>query len=271
MEGERLYHSMCHGYPVQTRLSKELHKDVGVPEGPCGLAELNQFQKVLPEYQIKVLSVDKPHCIFFCGPPAPHVIKLIKVDEHYHGCTSFGGFLSKSYFCHQCNRAFDHENLENHPCEGRRCHACERLDCPDHQTVRNIDKFAKPAIYCEVCNRHFFGDNCMSHHVLKNPGKYSICETTKKCLNCCTMICSPTRIVKKGQRLDILMYHKCGMATCYNCEHTVKINSHQCYIQPIDHAEDEPKKKKKKTKKTKDGEEPPKPKSPPLSTQIMKP
>ena len=85
------------------------------------------------------------------------------------------------------------------------------------------------------------------------------------------MICSPTRIVKKGQRLDILMHHKCGMATCYNCEHTVKINSHQCYIQPIDHAEDEPKKKKKKTKKTKDGEEPPKPKSPPLSTQIMKP
>ena len=43
MEGERLYHSMCHGYPVQTRLSKELHKDAGVPEGPCGLAELDQF------------------------------------------------------------------------------------------------------------------------------------------------------------------------------------------------------------------------------------
>ena len=78
------------------------------------------------------------------------------------------------------------------------------------------------------------------------------------------MICSPTRIVKKGQRLDILMHHKCGMGTCYNCEHTVRINSHQCYIQPIDHAEDEPKKKKKKTKKTKDSEEPPKPKPPPL-------
>ena len=87
----------------------------------------------------------------------------------------------------------------------------------------------------------------MSHHLLKNADKYSICETTKKCLDCCAMICSPTR-----------------MGTCYNCEHTVKINNHQCYIQPIDHAEDEPKKKKKKTKKTKDSEEPPKPKPPPL-------
>ena len=179
MKGERLYHSLRHGYPVQTRLSKKLHQDAGVPEGPCGVAELEQLQKVLLEYQIKVLSVDKPHCTIFCGPPAPYIIQLIKVDEHYHGCTSFGGFLSKSYFCHHCNRAFDHGNLENHTCEGRRCHACERLDCSDHQNVRNIDKFAKPAIHCEVCNRHFFGDNCVSHHLLKNPDKYSSCETTK--------------------------------------------------------------------------------------------
>lgn len=143
VECERLYHSLGNGYPVRLNCTKELHQDVRVPEGPCGLAELDQFQKVLLEYQLKVLSVDQPHCIIFYGPPAPHVIQSIKVDEHYHGCTSFGGFLSKSYL----SVAFDHENLENHPCEGRRCHACERLDCPDRQTARNIDYFAKPAIW----------------------------------------------------------------------------------------------------------------------------
>ena len=78
------------------------------------------------------------------------------------------------------------------------------------------------------------------------------------------MIRSPKRTVKKGQRLDVLMHHKCGMGTCYNCEYTVLINSHKCYIQPINPAEDEPKKKKKKRKKTKDGKEPPKPKPLPL-------
>ena len=41
--------------------------------------------------------------IIFNGPPAQHVIQLFKVDAHYHGCTSYGGFMSKSYFCHYCN------------------------------------------------------------------------------------------------------------------------------------------------------------------------
>ena len=139
--------------------------------------------------------MDKPHCIIFCGQPAPHVIQIIKVDEHYHRCTSFGGFLSKSYYCNNCNRAYDHENLQKHPCDGRRCPACEQFDCLDHRTSKNIDCFAKPAIYCKACNRQFFGENFMSHHLLKTPDK-------------CAMIHSSTRTVKKGQRLNVLMRHK---------------------------------------------------------------
>ncbi|XP_078368297.1 uncharacterized protein LOC144652152, partial [Oculina patagonica] len=245
------------GYPLQTQMAKELHREAGVPEGPCGLVELEQFQKALPQYQIKVLSVDKPHCIIFCGPPAPHVIQMVKVDD---GCTSFGGFLSKSYFCHHCNRAYDHENLQNHPCEGRRCSACEQFDCPDYQTSKNIDCFAKPTIYCKTCNRCFFGENCMSHHLLKTPDKYYICQTTKKCPECCAMIHSSTRTVKKGQRLDVLMRHKCGLGTCYYCGFSVMVDSHKCYIQHVDPSEDEPKKKRKK--KAEEDEESSKP--PPL-------
>lgn len=52
--------------------------------------------------------------------------------------------------------------------------------------------------------------------------------------------------------------------TFYICEYPVMISNHQCYIQPIDPAEDEPKKEKKKAKKTKSSEELSKTK-PPLS------
>ena len=83
------------GYPIQEKNTKEVHRLAGVPEGPCGLKELQKFQDTLPDYQIKVLVVDKPHSTFFSGKTSSHKqILLIKVDDHYHGCNSYGGFLS---------------------------------------------------------------------------------------------------------------------------------------------------------------------------------
>ena len=38
------YHNLKQGYPVQERLAKELHQLAGVPEGPCAIPELTQFQ-----------------------------------------------------------------------------------------------------------------------------------------------------------------------------------------------------------------------------------
>lgn len=66
-------------------MAKELHRKAGVEEGPCGISELAAFRKVLtPQYQIKVMAVDKPHMIIYQGPPAPRHILLVKVDDHYH-------------------------------------------------------------------------------------------------------------------------------------------------------------------------------------------
>ena len=44
------YHNLKQGRPVQEQKVKELHRLAGVPEGPCGLHELGQFQASLPEY-----------------------------------------------------------------------------------------------------------------------------------------------------------------------------------------------------------------------------
>ena len=129
---DRHYKNLKEGQPVQERMAKELHRLAGVPEGPCGITELQKFQAVLPGYQIKVISIDPPHMLIFVGPtPSDKIIRIIKEDDHYDGCNSFSGFLSKSYFCEDCNRGYDHYNHENHPCDGKWCPYCLRKDCPD--------------------------------------------------------------------------------------------------------------------------------------------
>jgi len=73
------YDNLKRGCPVQERLAKELHRLANVPEGPCGLPELQQFQAALPGYQLKVLSIDPPHMIIYAGPvPSDKIIRLIK-------------------------------------------------------------------------------------------------------------------------------------------------------------------------------------------------
>ena len=55
------YHNLKQGLPVQQRKAQALHRDAGVPEGPCVIRELQQFQAALPGYQLKVVSIDPPH------------------------------------------------------------------------------------------------------------------------------------------------------------------------------------------------------------------
>ena len=110
------------GRPRQEKMARELHRAAGVPEGPCGLAELTTFQRYLstlvPPYQIKVMSRHHPFKIIFRGPDAPHLIMLLKGGNHYEGCTTFSDFLPKHrYWCHQCEKEIG--NKRKHACQGR--------------------------------------------------------------------------------------------------------------------------------------------------------
>ena len=68
VDGRHLYENLHDGYPVQGVQAKDLHCLAGVPEGPCGFQELEMFQKALsPQYQIVVLTVDKPHMNTYKG------------------------------------------------------------------------------------------------------------------------------------------------------------------------------------------------------------
>lgn len=109
-------------YENLRRLAKELHRQAGVPEGLCGLEEVAKFQSVLPDYKIKVMTVDPLYGILFKGPqPSDKHILLVKSDRHYDGCNSFAGFLSRSRYCHDCDKGYDHDSYTEHPCEGKWC------------------------------------------------------------------------------------------------------------------------------------------------------
>ena len=128
------WNALRDGYPHQGVKARELHQAAGVPEGPCGLPELEAFQRYLsPTYQLKVMSRRKPFFIIFRGPEAPNIIRLLKSEHHYEGCKSFKGFTNRSYWCDLCDRGFNDNDAANHPCEGRTCRACQRTSdhpCP---------------------------------------------------------------------------------------------------------------------------------------------
>ncbi len=161
VNGIRNYDNLRRVRPIQTRLAELfLHMQAGIPFGPCGtqvkiisprlldFLSLMFYSKLVflasllgtPTISSNPALISAESVVRGCtplhGPPAVHVIQLIKVDEHYHGCMSFGGFLSKSYFCRDCNRAFDHDDIENHPCVGKKCPSCERKGCVDFFTAK---------------------------------------------------------------------------------------------------------------------------------------
>ena len=218
VDGHRNWENLRHGYPVQQREAQELHRQAGVPEGACGIPELEQFQQALgPSYQLLVMIRMQPFYLLYKGPPAPNQICLLKSNNHYDGCTSFPAFVNRSYYCIECERAFNTDDGAHHSCKGKRCTACSRFDCPDF-----VPK-SEPSDYCSHCHTKFFGIQCKNHHFASNQ-----CETHKTCRNCYAQY-----MVITGKR------HRCGFAKCTVCKQFVSINHHKCYIQPVAVEEEE--------------------------------
>ena len=109
---------------VQGQKARELHELANVPLGPCGIPEVQMFQKHLTKYEINIVSADHNNSIIY--PPKPTTsdakpIYLYLHRNHYDVITSMPGFLGNSYFCHKCRRSYD--QLLNHVCPGM-CKSC---------------------------------------------------------------------------------------------------------------------------------------------------
>ena len=212
VDGHRNWENLKRGLPIQQQLAKELHRQAGVPEGPCGLQEFPKFQQALGcNYQLLVMARMYPFHLIYYGPSAPQQICLLKSNEHYDGVTSFSAFTNRGYYCLDCQKAFNVNDRAHHSCKGKRCTACSRFNCEDYLPGSH------PSDYCSLCHTKFFGIHCKRHHYESKQ-----CQTHKTCLQC-----QGQYMVIKGKR------HKCGYAKCNVCKEYVNINDHRCYIQPV--------------------------------------
>ena len=195
----------------------ELHTDANVPLGPCGLAEVDMFQRHLTQYEINIVSGNHDNAIIY--PSQPSVDKtpiyLFLHDNHYDVITSMPGFLSTSYFCHKCRRAY--AKKFDHLCPGM-CKSCRSYECNVNEPMQ-----------CDQCKRTFKSRSCYERHKERTNGAKSICETIRKCEKCNKSM--DVRQLSKG--------HICGKK-CSTCGITLEDgeNEHKCYIQEAEQSED---------------------------------
>ena len=235
------YASLRRGLPCQKTQALELVQQAGLsPSEPCGLPHVKKIQEVwTPTYQIKVMKIGRPHMIVFARPPAPRRILLVLEDGHFDGSTSFTSMFNNTYFCHDCDRGFDHDDIEHHPCDEGVVPVTPR---PVNDLLAAKERlgegvFPKPTIPCNLCHRHFMGQQCLAQHAI-GPGK-SPCDRIKKCPECCKV--SRVEFNRNGGRKG--PPHKCGYGQCEFCEKRVDLYQHQCYIQKVAKKDDDPKKK----------------------------
>ena len=208
---------------MQTRMAFQLYRNAGVPEGSCGLPELQKFQEYLGPQGYQIVVICASNCVILFKDDqwneTKHKLCLVKSDHYFDGLTSIPAFINRSYFCFHCNRGYDHEDHSNHNCMGQNCPSCLRRD----KTCPNYASWLKPTFSCDICHVSFYGQDCFDHHKKKKQ-----CQTYKKCLTFCHQYS-----VNKTKP------HRCYHSTCRNCKAFVKINEHRCFSQPISDDEEE--------------------------------
>ena len=196
----------------QEKEARELHKVANVPLGPCGIPEVQLFQKYLTCYEINIISADHDNAIIYPSKPTTQDVKPVYLylhHNHFDVITTMPGFLGKSYFCHKCRKAYD--RTLDHLCPDM-CKSCRSPDCKDVKDPRS----------CEQCNRWFKSETCYNKHKEPIGGGKSVCQGIKKCGKC-------------GKSLNVNCLdpekHICGKK-CATCGVIVKEKEvHECYIQ----------------------------------------
>ena len=204
---------------VQGKKARELHTAANVPLGPCGIPEVELFQKYLTNYEINIVSGNHSSSIIY--PPKPSTnnrvtpIYLYLHSNHYDVITSMSGFLSQSYFCHTCRQAYSIK--VDHLCPGM-CKSCRSYNCVVNDPLE-----------CNECNRWFKSRACYDRHKEPIGRARSVCQSVKKCEKCGKSM--PVRKLNaKG--------HICGKK-CSTCGVVLnEKDEHKCYIQKTEQKEE---------------------------------
>ena len=106
MDNDPHFDDIKRGRPIQLKYAQALHHATVVPQGPCGLEEIEKFQNYLQEYQKVIVSADQGFQTIFRGPSASKVLGVLKVGTHFHSLTSLKGFFGRDAFCVYCGKSY---------------------------------------------------------------------------------------------------------------------------------------------------------------------
>ena len=205
------WNSIRQGRGIQRELAIDLHKKAGIPIESCGIEEIKQFQSVLLNYQIHVISKEHFNAIIYKGPDGGIHIYLYHHNKHYDIITTMTGFLNRNFFCNRCKKGYDHK--ERHSCNNP-CHFCRKLHPDDQDEAWQ---------YCDICNCKFVNQICFEKHKSKTEQGQSTCELYYRCKDCGQLI----------NRAKHRKPHVCGEMFCKTCKDYFSEN-HQCYMIPVE-------------------------------------
>ena len=204
------WNNIRQGRKIQEELARDLHRKAGVPLASCGIDEVKQFQKVLPDFQIIILSKEHFNSVIFQGPEGGIPIYLYYHDQHYDVICKVTGFLDRSYFCLECKKGYN--NKEKHSCNNA-CHLCKHIH----------DEADENWMHCEQCNCNFVNQTCYDLHLNQTFAGNSTCKSYYRCRECSQLI------NKAKQKSD----HICGEHYCKTCKGYFT-EDHLCYMASID-------------------------------------
>ena len=208
------------GFNASRKLQKDeamkLHKEANVEINEYGndLADVETFAKHLG-IEINIIDSEVFNTIIYTANKGTEdKIYILKTRNHFDVIKSLTAFYNTPYYCHECKKAYT--KRDKHKCPSK----C--LSCFTYSKERKCD--GKEIVY-EKCNRKFFGKRCFKNH-LKNRSiaenkTDTVCNTVKKCLDCCRII--------TGKYVNS---HKCGYSECSNC--CMYVDSiHKCYMKKV--------------------------------------
>ena len=185
---------------LQKEQAMKLHEEAQVEINDYGndLSDIEKFGKHLG-IEINIIDAEQFNSIIYtANKGSEDKIYLLKTRNHFDVVKSMTAFYDSPYYCHECKKAYT--KRDKHKCPAK-CLSCF--------TYFKNKKCEGNEITCSKCNRKFFGKRCYKNH-LKNrsmvEGKMDIvCDTVKKCVNCCRIITS-----------KYIGVNRCGYSECKN-------------------------------------------------------
>ena len=146
----------------------DLYERAGLAPGPVRLEDLDKFQDVLPDYQIKVVSACYLNTISTVENQTRKIIHLYldKERDHYYVIVNMKAFVEGVYYCIECEKSFNTNDYELHSCPGKCCGYCKQLNCEDLLSKSLQQHYEM--IICQTCERKFFGEQCLRNHLSKS-------------------------------------------------------------------------------------------------------